>query len=372
MQYNHHTRSAKAYILLSLFSIYLSLSFTPIAAANITQPTGCIKANELLKEVGTKTDLLQEQRSSQFILSLIDGVVVNEGGIVTNNGKVLIDTQTSYKDQHRLLKKGRNIADESPRFFKGNLAVISSPGQENWYHFLLQVLPRLKILKESKITFDKIYINNLKYPFQKAALAHILKVLQIPKEKILAIDGDSIIQAKQLIVPSVPFIPCKGRPLPGWLKTFLRNSFLNYADLKGNKSLLSEKIYISRAQATIRRIANEKELTDYLKKRGFKVVYLEHLNPFEQAYLFNNAKIIMGPHGSGFANLIFAQPTTKVIEIDHGTDEARSFYKRFCAIMDCIYHPFYVDHVTEDHLEEDMHVDIAAFETFLNRINLKL
>ena len=35
----------------------------------------------------------------------------------------------------------------------------------------------------------------------------------------------------------------------------------------------------------------------------------------EQVYLFNNAKIIIGPHGAAFTNLIFCKKNTKVIEI---------------------------------------------------------
>lgn len=41
----------------------------------------------------------------QFILELPNGTVINEGGILTQEGYILQDTQTSLGDQHRLLKK---------------------------------------------------------------------------------------------------------------------------------------------------------------------------------------------------------------------------------------------------------------------------
>ena len=39
------------------------------------------------------------------------------------------------------------------------------------------------------------------------------------------------------------------------------------------------------------------------------------LNFLEQIYLFNNAKIIIGPHGAAFTNIIFSNPDTNIVEI---------------------------------------------------------
>ena len=35
----------------------------------------------------------------------------------------------------------------------------------------------------------------------------------------------------------------------------------------------------------------------------------------DQVKMFNNAKLVVGLHGSGFANLVFSKPRTKVIEL---------------------------------------------------------
>ncbi len=107
----------------------------------------------------------------------------------------------------------------------------------------------------------------------------------------------------------------------------------------------------------------------FLKRNGCQIVYLEDISPREQARLFNASKLIIGPHGSGFANLVFSKANTKVIEIDHGISDTlkpRSLYRDLSMMMGCDYQPFYVDSTTEEHLEDDMLVDIEEFSNLLD------
>lgn len=303
--------------------------------------------------------------SSQFVAVLPNGVVVNEGGILTQEGYIVEDTQTSTRDQHRLKNKNRDLNAENPLFFMGRLAVIASAGSENWYHWLLQALPRLMILKASGLDFDRIYVNNLKYSWQEASLRLVLDYLRIDTAKVLAVNGDVVLQADTLLVPSVPFIPVKGTPLPNWLVQDLRGIFLASGSLPAPETF--DRIYISRQHAGLRRIENETALIELLTGFGFQAVELETLSPQQQAALFHNARYIVGPHGSGFANLVFTQPGYTLIEIDHGCEPQRSFYKRLAELTQGLYAPFYVDHTSEDHLEDDMTVDLERFKVFLQR-----
>ncbi|ROT47298.1 DUF563 domain-containing protein [Candidatus Cardinium hertigii] len=327
-------------------------------------PSRGVKVQQLLTEYKDGADAIGH---SQCIVTLAMGTVVNEGGILTEDGYILEDTQTSLQDQHKLKNQNRNINNENPMFFSGKLAVIASAGSENWYHWLLQVLPRLIMLDLSKIDYDRIYINNLKYEWQNRSLDAVLDYLKIPREKLCIINGNAIIQAETLIVPCIPFIPLKIKDyLPSWMQHKLREIFLNNY-VVNTKHNTFEKIYISRKNASIRRITNEATLTHTLKTFGFKILHLETLSPQEQAKFFNKAKIIVGPHGSGFANLIFANPGYKLIEIDHGMVGAaqRSFYKKFTSLTRGHYIPFYVDRTTEEHLEDDIIVNIEKFISFL-------
>ena len=61
-------------------------------------------------------------------------------------------------------------------------------------------------------------------------------------------------------------------------------------------------------------------LTPYkLIDKGFEPVILGNFHFKNQIKIFNNAEIIVGLHGSGFANLSFCKPGTRVIELKSKT-----------------------------------------------------
>ena len=52
-----------------------------------------------------------------------------------------------------------------------------------------------------------------------------------------------------------------------------------------------------------------------LKKKDFKSIQVGKIKFIKQINLFRNAKIITGPHGAAFTNLLFCKPETEIIEI---------------------------------------------------------
>ena len=66
---------------------------------------------------------------------------------------------------------------------------------------------------------------------------------------------------------------------------------------------------------TSRRIANEKALMDGLAPMGFEHITLCGLSVIDQAKLFHSASIIVAPLDAGLMNMLFASPSTALIEI---------------------------------------------------------
>lgn len=72
------------------------------------------------------------------------------------------------------------------------------------------------------------------------------------------------------------------------------------------------RLYVSRADAQDRRVRNEDQLLAALEDYGFeRIVPGEHTFA-EQVRRFADAEVVLGPHGAGLTNVIFAPETTLV------------------------------------------------------------
>ena len=190
----------------------------------------------------------------------------------------------------------------------GKVAVLSVLSGNVYFHWMVDLLPRIEILRQG-INLEEIdwfIVNDYQQPFQRETL----KTLGVKQEKILASDRHPHIQATELVVPSYP-------SYLGWLQPwglkFLREVFLR--GITNNKSYFPEKIYIGRGNAKYRRVMNEVEVVDILRQFGFTYVTPESISLENQISIFAHAKIIVAPHGSGLTNIVFCNPGTKVIEL---------------------------------------------------------
>jgi capsular polysaccharide biosynthesis protein len=74
-------------------------------------------------------------------------------------------------------------------------------------------------------------------------------------------------------------------------------------------------LYVSRRRAAARRLAGEQRLEAALRERGFDIVFCEDLSLPEQMERFGRAEVVVGPHGAGLANLVWAEPPCRLVEI---------------------------------------------------------
>jgi len=75
------------------------------------------------------------------------------------------------------------------------------------------------------------------------------------------------------------------------------------------------RLYISRKNGRI--MENETDLLEGLISRDFEVIQLENFPVSDQIRLFQEATIIVGPHGAGHANIMWAPQTARLVEVFH-------------------------------------------------------
>jgi hypothetical protein len=80
----------------------------------------------------------------------------------------------------------------------------------------------------------------------------------------------------------------------------------------------ARRIYVRRSDSgnlSTRIIENEPDILDAMMSEGFEIVEPATLSLHQQAAAFGNADIVVSPHGSTFANLIFCKPGTRVLDL---------------------------------------------------------
>ena len=168
-------------------------------------------------------------------------------------------------------------------------------------------MPRLEILRRASATgwdtIDHFLIGEGCH-----AIRESLRLLGIKESKLVVTRRDSHFVCDLLVVPSFHGAPGN---MPPWAIEFLREQFLGSSSLPKSR----RRIYVSRANASGRKIANEEEILPILTSRGFVCSELEEISLSAQIELFSKAEAVVAPHGAGLTNLVWCAPHTKVLEI---------------------------------------------------------
>lgn len=263
---------------------------------------------------GTFEDHLRWFQPKAFVATFPSGRVWGRRGAVISDDNVLLGdvsrefgtTKGVYNGDHSLFKQ---LLLPSPKRFKGTLGVVACPGSRTYFHWLFDILPRIHLLQVSGWfqRLDGILIDWEGLPFQLETIA----ALEIPLGKLVIPEDHRHfqIQADTLVVPSLPSDLCT---IADWSVEFLRERFLK--DPASSRPGRRRRLFVSRRRAPTRCERNCEEILRFLSDRGFEEYFAEEHSVAETARDFSDAEWIIGMHGGGLANLVFAARETKVIE----------------------------------------------------------
>jgi len=255
-----------------------------------------------------------EIENARVYTDLVEHVaIIKDNFIIPKISYQQINNELKDSSCNKVLISGTNRFKKK---IKGNiLSLLQGSSGNNYFHFLFDIIPKIILLEKKNLLKD---INLFLLPNIKNWQITILSSFGIEEKQLLNSSSYRHVEAEKIYAVDHPwymrgFVNYEIRNMPEWVVLSLREKFLKYS----KKIPIADKIFIDRSDSIYDhcKLTNNKEIIDFLSEKNFKTYQVSKLNFFEQVYLFNNAKIIVGPHGAAFSNIIFSNPGLKIIEL---------------------------------------------------------
>lgn len=244
----------------------------------------------------------------RFVLEIQKGTIVGDyAAHITPGGTLDYETSTYFGvtgwREHPIYLRTRLPEAEH---FGGSLLSLATRGSSaNYYHFLLDVLPRWGVFREAmpSTRVDAYFVNRRSgYQRQLLSLIGLDDIVTIEPQKNTAITADTLY---------VPCIPNPDLMAPQWTTDWLKTNL----PAKDSASR-PKRLYVTRGSAkNTRRLTNEAELLDKLIPMGFEVFDPGANSVQDQIDTFTAAEVIVAPHGAALSNLVFCSPGVRVLEL---------------------------------------------------------
>lgn len=187
----------------------------------------------------------------------------------------------------------------------------------NFYHWLIDAAGKAAVYFEAGLGWsdvDRVFLPR----FDTAATRRLRAALGVPEDKVVTLAHDEQAECEELWLPTMP---APDRIVPRWLVAWWRSLLPIPANATGGG-----RLFLPRRGRRAPVDADGLELR--LAARGFAAV---EPADFERVVeQLAGAAFIVGVHGAGMANLIWARPGARVLEIVPDT-HARPFYRGLAA-----------------------------------------
>lgn len=253
------------------------------------------------------------QGSDDFVALLAAGRVCHDAALtITADNRNLVDTSTITLESDLPTNPLRLRYLSKPVRQAGCLATISCLMPYNYYHWLLEAIPRIDLYERAGVPVDRFYAPT-RFAFQR----DLLRLAGISADRITTATVNRHLVADRLAASSLRLNAAR------WKTDFLFRRFTGGLD---QAAAPQARVFISRRRRGKRIVANDNAVFAALEPLGFRRYDLEKLPVTEQIRLFFDAEIVVGPHGAGMTNLVFCRPGTKVVELNTPYRTTTCFY----------------------------------------------
>ena len=275
----------------------------------------------------------QYEAVTPWVCTVRDALVHSDAGIVVTQGSIIADTlgQTDpTKHHYRIAGDGVHLLGRDPlSHVAGTALSLLTFGAHNYYHWTIDGIGRLAALDDAtREACSHVLIPDRLPPAHRAILAHTGLADQCT---IVPVAADETLRVDRLVTPWT--MTGDTRPHPALRSLFARPPFPSRTQVP---SETPTRIYVDRRASINRRLTNEAEVIAALARFGIAPIRLETLPLDEQIALFANAELVVAPHGAGLANLVYARPGLRVIEL-HMDVYTTWIVRRLAALFDVDY-----------------------------------
>ena len=269
---------------------------------------------------------LDNNIDNKLLFTELNNVYLYPGlwSVISNDHFIFADFErylSKYKHDTEIIKRQNEI--------KKNLQLISQikgtyylfGAEENYWHFLIDFIPRLVCLKYLSHKRIKVIVSDRLPEKFFHFISKVSTLLSIPKIDFLKINQNNLVYSFEKLIFS-------SRPSISYASNFLNQIFKDNIVKTKKKNL-----YVKRGNTIRRKVLNEDEIIHFVKKYDYDIVDCSDLDIEEQIQIFSEAKNIIIPSGASMANLMFTPDNINVVEIRSNLDgdfsEKINLKKRF-------------------------------------------
>lgn len=261
-----------------------------------------------------------------------DGLIVDDNRLVRCNPALSARSKQDnihfftrcYNERHETLV----MTPERHTLRLEKAALITSRVFDNYFHWLLEGLPRLFLLDALEQHQDAPILIRQDMPPQHF---EALKMVLGDRREVILLDAHSRVSVEHLIVPALTgynppeyyYYVRNGRTPPFSLGIHpyainkVRNTMLKLVDPPPSEK--RTRLFMPRPETGIRGCCNELVLQDLFKQLGFELFEPQKYSLREQISLVSSAEILVGNVGAAFTNMVFAPSDCQVIGLQNET-----------------------------------------------------
>ena len=246
----------------------------------------------------------------------------------------------------------------STRVDEGALWIV-----DNWsagyFHWLADTLPRLFLVRQHVRDWTLLLPHYARaLPFVEPSLA------PFGVGRVRHVDASEVLACRRL------FVPTHVAPPGHFNDEVIRSVRQLLVDAYGVGDAPADRLYISRSAARRRRVSNEADVLDVLRRFGFRILHAESCPFAEQVRAASASRYLVSSHGAGLTNMLFMRPGSHVLELRHEGDAVSNCYFTMASALELAYayqtcasaEPGAPAHTA------DLHVDLRRLERHLERL----